>query len=141
LEQQIGLRLQPRETLALAQFLKFLVPEDRIPHVSRRFLMDFAMVFLHQIGENGSPNDSNQMEEVSVTEEDVLNLRELVPVSATMGSTPVGVLLHRKLYEAILRFHPEQASELRFAEVDEPSKENLADELNRLKRRFKRYRA
>ena len=97
--------------------------------------MDFAVVFLHHTSETGSLLTDAEAEAIPITEQDIVNLRELIPATATVGSTPVGLSVHRKLYEALLRYHPYQAAELQFGEQDEPSKEALALQLQRLKRR------
>ncbi len=81
-----------------------------------------------------------QAEDILVTEDDILNLRELIPAGATVGSTPVGLSIHRKLYEALLRCHPEQAAELQFGEEEEPSKEAFTVQLQQLKRRSRRWK-
>ena len=49
-----------------------------------------------------------QLESIPLAEEDILSLGELIPVTATVGSTAVGLSLHRKLCEALLGDHPEQ---------------------------------
>ncbi|MFQ5872231.1 MAG: hypothetical protein ACE5JL_00315 [Dehalococcoidia bacterium] len=137
---QIGIKLEPLETFVLAQFVRYLAPEEHYPHVSRAFLMEFAVVLLHHTGETGSLSTEAQAEDIPVSEDDVLSLRELVPATATVGNTPVGLSIHRKLYEALLRYHPEQAAELQFCEEEEPSREAFAVELQRLKRAKRRWK-
>ncbi len=137
---QINISLEPLESFVVAQFIRYLVPDEQHPHVPRRLLMDFGLVLLHHTNEAGGLITDAQAESIPVTEEDILNLRELIPASATVGSTPIGLSIHRKLYEALLRYHPEQAAELRFGEEDEPSKEGFAVELQRLKRRRRRLK-
>ncbi len=132
MERTVHLTLQPRETFVLAQYLRHMVPDGRPPHVSSRFLLDFGLAFLHQVGEDGRPNDASPSEHVPISEEDVLSLRELVPLNATLGGMAVGVSIHRKLYEALLRLHPEHASELRFVEVEEPTRGALGHGLQHL---------
>lgn len=132
---QISIKLKPLESFVLAQFIRYLVRDEQSPHVSRSFLMDFAVALLHHTNEAGVVFVDELAEEVPVTEDDILNLRELVPADVTMGSMPVGLTIHRKLYEALLRYHPEQAAELWFGEAEEPSLEAFALEVERLKRR------
>ncbi|MEE9199195.1 MAG: hypothetical protein V3U26_05305 [Dehalococcoidia bacterium] len=134
MDTQINIKLEPLESLVVAQFVRYLAPEEQYPHISRHFLMDFGMILLHHTNEAGGLNTEAHPEDIPVTEDDVLNLRELVPASATVGTTPVGLSIHRKLYEALLRYHPEQAAELRFGEEDEPSREEFALQLQQLKR-------
>ena len=131
---RINLVLEPLETFVVAQFLRYLAADEQQPHTSRSFLMDFAVVLLHHTSETGSLITEAQAEEIPVTEDTILNLRELVPATATVGNRPVGMSIHRKLYEALLRYHPEQAAELRFSEIDEPSSEVFAEQLQQLKR-------
>ena len=137
---QVSIQLAPLESYVVAQFVRYLVPDEQHLHVSRRFLMDFAVVLLHHTTETGGLATDVQLENIVTTEEDILTLRELIPATATVGSTPVGLAIHRKLYEALLRCHPEQAAELQFGGEDEPSKEAFALELQRLKRRSKRWK-
>lgn len=132
--------MEPLESYLVAQFVRYLVPDEQHPHVSRQFLMDFALVLLHHTNKTGGLATEAQAENITITEEDILNLRELIPAGATVGSTPVGLSIHRKLYEALLRSHPEQAAELKFSEEEEPSKEAFALELQRLKRRSRRWK-
>ena len=137
---QISLTLEPLETFVVAQFVRYLAADELHPHVSRAFLMDFAVVFLHHTSETGSLISESQAEEIPVTEDTILNLRELIPATATVGNRPIGMAIHRKLYEALLRYHPEQAAELRFSEVEEPSSEVFAEQLQQLKRGRRRRR-
>ena len=137
---QVLIALEPQESFVVAQFLRYLAPEEHHPHVSRRFLMDFGVVLVHHTDEAGGLIPSAPPEEIPVTEEDILNLRELIPASATVGSKAVGLSIHRKLYSSLLRYHPEHSTELRFGEEEEPSKEVYATQLQRLKRGKRRYR-
>ena len=137
---QTGILLEPLESFVVSQFARYLAPDEQHPHISRRFLMEFGVVFLHHTNETGGLISDAQPETIPVSEEDVLNLRELIPATATVGNAPVGLSIHRKLYEALLRYHPEQASELRFGEEEEPSKDDFAVALQRLKRRSRRKR-
>ena len=139
-DSQIYIQVEPLETLVLAQFARYLVPDERDAHVSRRFLMDFAVLLLHHVSDAGDVIADSQAEGIPITEMDILSLRELVPATATVGTKPVGLSIHRKLHEALLRYHPEQAAELRFGEEEEPSRETFALELKRLKRRSKRWK-
>ena len=140
MEPQISIKLEPSESFVVAQFIRYLAPDEQHPHVSRQFLMEFGVVLLHHTNESGGLITDAQVETIPVTEEDILNLRELIPATATVGSTPVGLAIHRKLYEALLRHHPEQIAELQFGEEDEPSKEAFAVELQKLKRRRRRWK-
>ena len=140
MDSQVNIKLEPLESFVLAQFVRYLVPDEQHPHVSKHFLMDLALVFLHHITETGGHITDGEAENIPVTEEDILNLRELIPTTATVGSTPVGLSIHRKLYEALLRYNPQQASELRFGEEEGPSKETFAPQLQRLKRRRGRWK-
>ena len=136
----VYIQIEPLETFVLAQFVRYLTPDERDPHVSRRFLMDFSVLLLHHVSEAGDIISGSQAEDIPITETDILQLRELVPATSTVGTKPVGLCIHRKLHEALLRHHPEYAAELRFGEEDEPSKETFAPELKRLKRRSKRWK-
>ncbi len=140
MDHQSNIKLEPLESLVVAQFVRYLAPDEQYPHISRRFLMDFGLILLHHTNETGGLITDAQAEYISVTEEDILNLRELVPATATVGNTPVGLSIHRKLYEALLRCHPDQAAELRFGEEEEPSREAFALQLQRLKRRSRRWK-
>ncbi|MFQ5933110.1 MAG: hypothetical protein ACE5KI_00525 [Dehalococcoidia bacterium] len=140
MDSQVNIKLEPLETFVLAQFTRYLVPDEQYPHVSRAFLMEFAVVLLHHTNDAGGLTTDAQAEEIPVSEDDILNLRELIPATATVGSTPVGLSIHRKLYEALLRYHPEQAAELQFCEEEEPSREVFAVELQRLKRAKRRWK-
>ena len=133
--QSVRITLGPSESFAIAQFARYIAPEEHAPRLTRHFLLDFAVVFLHHTNEAGGLVPDAAEEEIGVTEDEALNLMELVPVTATVGSAPIGLGLHRKLYEAMLRFHPEQATELRFTEIEDPSKEAVAVQLKKLKRR------
>ena len=135
---QVNIRLEPQESFVVAQFARYLAGDERDPHVSRQFLMDFALVLLHHTNETGGLITDAQAESVPLSEQDILSLRELVPAAATVGSTPVGLSIHRKLCEALLRYHPEQAAELQFGEQEEPSRDDLALQLQRLKRGSRR---
>ena len=137
---QLSIRLEPLESFVVAQFVRYLVPDEQYPHISRQFLMDFGVVFLHHTNEMGGLVTDAEAEDILVTEDNILNLRELIPATATVGTTPVGLSIHRKLYEALLRYHPDQASELRFGEEEEPSREAFALQLQRLKRRSRRWK-
>ena len=139
-DSQVYIQVEPLETFVLTQFVRYLAPDERELHVSRRFLMDFAVLLLHHVSEAGDVIADSPAEGIPITEMDILNLRELVPATATVGSKPVGLSIHRKLHEALLRYHPEQAAELRFGQEEEPSKESFALELKRLKRRSKRWK-
>lgn len=134
------IRLEPLESFVVAQFIRYLAPDEQSPHVSRSFLMDFAVVLLHHTNEKGGLVTGAEPEDIPVTEDEILHLRELVPATATVGSTPVGLSIHRKLYEALLRYHPEHASELQFGEEEEPSKEAFAPQLQKLKRAKRRWK-
>ena len=134
----VSISLEPHESYVVAQFARYLAADERDPHVSRSFLMDFALVLLHHTNESGGLITAAQPEKVPISELDVLSLRELIPATATVGITPVGLSIHRKLCEALLRYHPEQAAELQFCDEQEPSKEDFTVELRRLKRRNRR---
>ena len=137
-DSRVCISLEPSESFVVAQFARYLASEHQGTHVSRQFLLDFAVVLLHHTNESGALVPDAPVESIPLGEEDILNLRELIPVTATVGSTPVGLSLHRKLYEALLRYHPEQASELHFGDEEEPAKEAFTEELLRLKRRGRR---
>ena len=139
-DSQVSIALEPQESFVVAQFARYLRPDEQSPHISRHFLMDFAVVLLHHTNEMGVLITDGPAEYIAVTEEDVLNLRELIPATATVGSAPVGMSIHRKLYEALLHYHPEQAAELRFGEEQEPSKETFTLQLQQLKRRSRRWK-
>ena len=139
-ETQVNIKVEPLESFVIAQYIRYLAPDEHYPHVSRRFMMDFAVVLLHHINDGGKLVTDAPAEEIPVTEEEILNLRELIPATATIGSTPVGLSIHRKLYEALLRYHPEEASELHFGAEDEPSKEDFALQLKKLKRARRRWK-
>ena len=137
-DSRVSISLEPSESFVVAQFARYLASEQHTTHVSRQFLLDFAVVFLHHTNESGALVPEAPAECIPLSEEDILSLRELIPVTATVGSTPVGLSLHRKLCEALLRYHPEQASEVLFGDEEEPSKEAFTEELLRLKRRGRR---
>ena len=138
MDSHVSITLEPSESFVVAQFARYLASDQQTIHVSRQFLLDFAVVLVHHTNESGALVPDAPVECIPLAEEDVLNLRELIPVTATVGSTPVGLSLHRKLCEALLRYHPEQASVLHFGDAQEPSKEAFAEELLRLKRRSRR---
>ncbi len=138
MECRISISLEPSESFVIAQFARHLGADPHSAHVSREFLLDFAVVLLHHTTEAGAVTPDAPAETMPLREEDVLSLRELVPLTATVGSSPVGLSIHRKLYEVLLRYHPEEASELVFSDQEEPSKEAFSLELQRLKRRNRR---
>ena len=131
---RIEVTLAPQESFAISQFARYMAPDEGAPHLSQQFLLEFAVVFLHHTNANGSLVPDANPEQLFLSIDDVLNLIELVPVTATVGSSPVGLSLHHKLYEALLRCHPEAATELRFGEMEEPTREALATQLEQLKR-------
>ena len=137
---RLSVEFAPQESFVVAQFARHLVSDQEEPHVSWQFLMDLAVVILHQTSEGGNLTGDAPPESVPMTEQDILSLRELVPVTATVGTTPVGLSIHRKLYEVLLRLHPDQAAEVQFGTEEEPSKEEYALELRRLKRRARRWK-
>ena len=40
---QASIQLEPLESYLVAQFVRYLVPDEQHPHASRQFLMDFAL--------------------------------------------------------------------------------------------------
>ena len=131
----VDISLGPQESFVIAQYARYVAPDDSTPCLSRQFLLDFAILFLRQTSETSGLISDASVEILSLGEHDVLSLIELVPATASVGSVPVGLTLHRKLYEALLRCHPEAATELRFGDHEEPTKEAVTTQLRALKRR------
>lgn len=131
----VGICLNPQETFVVAQFMRHLGSHGREPFVSRKFVLDFALVFHHHTDDSGRLVIDAPEEPLWLSEDDVLRLLELIPPTAMVGNSPVGMTIHRKLYEAILRVHPEQVSEVWFGEEDEPSRLEVDPQLRKLSRR------
>ena len=107
------IELTPTETLIIAQYIQDLVPDSRPPHVSLGFLLDFAIIFLKHIYKEGNLIQDAQPEKISLPEDKILTLRELIPVVTGAGTpNPVGLILHRKLYKALLRLDPVRSEDL-----------------------------
>lgn len=134
LSRTVTLTLVPTESYVVAQFIRFLVPEQH-PRVSWQFLLAFGVAYLHHTEETLGLLADEEAEDVPVGEDDILALRELIPVTASVGSKAVGLSIHRKLYTALLQLHPEEATELHFSYEEGPTREALDTRFRALKRR------
>lgn len=131
------IELTSYETHIIAQYIKYMADSNLT--VSRKFLDDFAVIFTHHVDNNGRPLTDVATEQLEISETDLLVLRELIPLLASnMKESIVGSMIHKKLYEELLRKNPDIAVELRDAnEYKDPSKEEIAVLLKRSKRRRK----
>lgn len=72
--------------------------------VSFAFIRDFKYLFLRITNSNGDPLKSsgpNLELELSTTTQDLLELRELIPTDLSILDEAIGMLIHRRIYEAI----------------------------------------
>ena len=127
----INIELEPEETFILERYVKHL-PQEGFPTVSGACLLELAVVLLHHTDEVGQLLTGARAEAIRISEQDLLVLRELVPAECSVGNRPIGLSLHRKLYEGLLRCYPDQAVELHFGTADGPSKETISRQLQEL---------
>jgi len=118
-EHDVTIELDPTEAYVVAQFARFTTSDVPQPCLSHRFLISFATVFLNQTTEDGALLTDTMAEAMCVSEEDLLVLRDLVPLTAMVGSNAIGLGIHRKIYRAFLQYHPEHAIEIRFGAPEE----------------------
>ncbi len=128
--------LRPADTYVVAQYAHYSEKEG----LSQQFLLDFAVVVQHHVGEEGELLEDSTPERLQLDETDLLTLLQAVPALTLVGSQPVGLALHRKCYAALLRLNPQAAVELHFGEQEGPSREDVQPQLQVLKRRARRRR-
>ena len=135
----LNISLSPDETRVVDQFVRYLNGTPEGVTVSKAFLLVFAVAYTRQVKEDGEAHGHAANEELAISEDDVLTLLELVPSTTMLGPRYIGAAIHRKLYEALLRFHPEQAVEMpQEADATGMSEEQTQKRFKALKRKTRR---
>ena len=120
-QSETTIELIPADTYAIAPHIQHLVPHSAYPHVTLTFLLDFAIIFLKHIDKEGKLVADANSEIIPVAQDDLLALRELVPVTVGVGTAyPAGMAIHRKIYRALLRLDPVRSEDLPFDDEESP---------------------
>lgn len=98
-----SLRLSAELAYAIERYYKLYdTPPDAVPTLSQEFMHEFKRAFLNLTNELGLPVVERPEEIISVSEEDLLKLREIVSIEESYGEVQSGILLHRRIYETLV---------------------------------------